>query len=430
MQTARVAVTCFSALVLSTPLSGCGSSDTSVSRDAGSDASHASGAATSAGGAGSGGRATGGAANGGAANGGAAAGGQTSGGSGGGGIDGGGTDAGGALPDASADGGHFLDASDGAVLPTCPSDAGAAGVAPGFHVVVFSAGSLFVQPAGMVFGADGKLYVANSHSLLDGSSGQGEVLAIDPAGVPTLFATDNLMRGPDSVAFGASVGGSAAPLLVAVEDELEAALRTTDAILRVSSSTTVLFDAYEPANLLRGPGGAFGTDLYYSARTELTGGPPNPLRLFHANDAGNSVGVFTVTGDGDGNDEIIGAGTFTWGTGGALGKDLYLGTVADVSFSPGSVDAVFRVSATGKARQLAPYLAFGLAGSANASGPYGDFLYAIGSTSLDRIDAAGHVTPIVPNLIKPKGIVFGPDGVLYIAETGAKRILKVEPCAP
>jgi hypothetical protein len=236
------------------------------------------------------------------------------------------------------------------------------------------------------------------------------------------------MRGPDSVLFGTAGDTGAPPLLVGVEDQVEAALRSTDSVLTVASGTTsVLFDVYEPANLLWGPGGGFGTDLYYTARSQLTGGPPNELRLFHWNGAGNGS-FFAVTNSTDAGGEVLGAAVFAWAHGGALGTDMYLGTVNDPTFTPGSFDALYRVHPNGKAELIANYYSGGLAPSPAPTGPYGDFLYSLGRSTLDRVDAFGTVTPILTGLDRPAGILFGPDDTLYVAETGAARIWKVTPC--
>lgn len=342
----------------------------------------------------------------------------------------GGTSLGGHAGDTPGAGGAVSEAgAGGSALPACGPAAGLT-VADGFRVDVFSASVLFVQPNAMVFGNDGKMYVANSHSLLSGASDQGEVLVVDGDGGAALYATDDAMRGPDGVAFLApSQAGELGTLLVATEDNDEAGLSSTDAILRVDGDKVSSFvDAAEPSSLLRAPGGAFGTDIYFTARENLTGGPPNPIKVFHRNDSGVG-GVFKITLSGDAATEIVGANVLTWGTGGTLGQDLYLGAVQDLPFSPGSGDAIYRVTGAGSATLLVSGRSSGLAASPKASGAYGDYLYALVGGSVLRIDAQANTTVVADGLSQPNGIVFGPDGVLYIADTGASRIVTVRPCA-
>jgi hypothetical protein len=284
----------------------------------------------------------------------------------------------------------------------------------------------------MVFGNDGKMYVANSRSYVSGIGDQGEILSIDSTGAQSVFVTDNLMRGPDALAFGdPGDAGGLGPLYVAIEDGDEAGVRANDFVLRVAgASASVFFDAYEPTTIIRGPGGAFGTNFYYCARTTFSNDPPNELRVFQRSEGGGG-GVFTVTSDADSGGEIMGAAFLTWGTGGTLGTDMYMSTIADGAFTPGSRDAIYRVQPNGRAMLVADgYRALGVAASPAASGPFGDSVYMLGATSIDRVDSAGNITPVVSGLTQPTGIVFGPDGMLYVSEAGRQRILKVRPCAP
>ena len=365
---------------------------TGVSGDAGATAAGAGGIEN-----GSGGESNGGESNGGESNGGESNGGESNGGA--------------------------------AALPACTAPGAVDGVAlSGFRADVFSEGNVLVEPNAMVFGNDGKLYVANSHSLLTGAVDVGEILALDAAGTQTIFATGDSMRGPDGVAFGLpESAGSLGPLYVAIEDGDESGVAAADYVLSVSDGvSTPVFDAFEPNDIVRGPV-AFGGDLYFTGRTPPVSAAPNPLRVFHFADGEGAQRLSDHRARGEA-DELVGAAVLTWGTGGALGTDLYLGTVADDPFSPTSVDAVYRVTPSGAASLLEAFSVDAIAASPAAQGPFGDFLYEIRNGTLERIDADGNVTPVMTGLARSFGLTFGPDGALYVAETAAARIIKLSAC--
>lgn len=351
------------------------------------------------------------------------------------GADGGARDAGSVdagPPDAAA-------ADAGPPLPPCGTDPGGSlVVAPGFRIDTVAEGDPLVEPLGMTLGLDDRIYVANSHSLFVSAADAGEIFRVDPDGTVTPFVTDMRLRGPMWVAFapGGAAGGPGIAY-VGTEDVDEALLHPSDWLLIHDGATTVVGPSTSENNRVAfGPGGAFGTDLWITGRERTDTATPNPYRLLRWDPAGSAAPAVVPITDGATATRLGGIGSFAWANGGTLGTDLYVSTFVDApGFTPGSEAAVWRVSPALEATRLTTgTFAADLAASPDPAGPWGDFLYATGDLSgegrVRRIDAAGVEMDVVSGLDSAFGLLFAPDGSLWVSDPRARRISRITHCRP
>lgn len=342
-------------------------------------------------------------------------------------LDGGASgDTGGALDaptlDARADAG-----TPDAPLPACTGAPGDLTVVEGFTVELVTEGDPLVDPVGLTFGDDGALYVANSHSWLSAGALRGEILRFED-GSFTTFVDDPRLVGPGWVAFDAD--GVA---YLGTEDADEAGGANDQLIIVDDGTVTDGPDASEVGRLDFGPGGAFGDDLYYTGRTSPVEVTPNPGVLLRWDPEGTAAPVALAILDG--TTPVGAVSAFGWGHGGALGTDLYVGTVLDPGYTPTASVAIWRVTPTLAATVVAADVqAADLVASPDPGGVWGDFLYVlrfdVASGTIVRVSAAGVVEPIVDHLSRAGALRFGPDGALWFSDTGGSAIYRLLPCAP
>jgi hypothetical protein len=293
---------------------------------------------------------------------------------------------------------------------------------------VFTQADRLVEPVGLLFASNGRLYVTSSSSWAGTTNAPGSIVAVDASGVQSLFVTHTLLRGPDFFAETPPADAGGGPrFLVQVEDADDFGTASTDAIVRTDgTSTDSLVPTSEGGSIEAGPGGAFGTDYYITSR-DL---PPAdaPYRVFKLTAAGTKT-AFPITESVEaGSREVVGSWYAALGKGGAFGTDLYVATLAS-QFDPGAINGVFRVNGSGSATRLVEGVQLiALAHNPQPGGAFGSRMYATSADRVVSIDAAGTVTPFVGNLVNPAGITFGPDGLLYVAESSAARVLRVRPC--
>lgn len=323
-------------------------------------------------------------------------------------------------------------AGEGGGLPLCVVDPTTTVAVPGFQIETLAEGDPLVDPVGLMFGLDGELYVGNSHSWLTVASTEpAEIFRVDDDGDLTLLVTDDRMRGTAWAAFapGGAPGGPGIAYM-GTEDVKEGFARFADWLAVYDGETFTLGpDSYENGKLDFGPGGDWGTDLYIIGR-ELPGKAAlGPSSLLTWDLDATPVPVEIVDED---TDLRLAIESFTFGRGGDLGTDMYVATFDDGELTPSQEVGIWRVDATLEATRLTEDLpVLDLTASPDASGPWGDFLYAGDfEDGLHRIGADGEVTDFVTGLGAPGGLVFGPDGALYVTEIAGKRIRKITPCAP
>jgi hypothetical protein len=321
--------------------------------------------------------------------------------------------------DGGVDGGSDAGPVDGGPVECEPGSTGIAFPSRMFTAEVFAMGGTLDEPVGLAFDAEGALTVANSASFLGGTD-PGTVISFDGAGTESAFAMDDLMEGPGYLDW--------APASATDFDEaLYLGAIDSDAVLKIASdgSAVELFAAaFDPGALLFGAGGDFGDDLYATSREDGDASAPNPYRVYRYASDGTRT-AFTVMASAG---EVLGARTLVQGPGGALGADLYVGTIEDPGFSPGSADAIYRVASDGSATRIAMDVrAVSLAAPA-PGGDFGEFLYAVSTTTIERVDADGNVEPFATGLMTSTGMAFGADGALYLAQPGAHRIVKISAC--
>jgi hypothetical protein len=318
---------------------------------------------------------------------------------------------------------------------TCrPDPAGAEVLVPGFRVETLAEGEPLLDPVGLAFGFDGRLYVANSHSWLTTSMEPGEILRLEDNGTLSTYFTDDRLRGPGFIAFLESETGGPGVLYAGTEDVKETRMHPSDWMLVYDGASAMVgADTYENSGVAFGPGGAWGTGLYYTGRSNVEGGVPNPGRLHRIGESGSAIVELRAE-----DDTAPGAAAvFDFGRGGSFGEDLYLATVEDdPSYTPDSSYAIWRADAEGNAVVLVPRVrTTGLVTPRDPEGPFGDYLYAAivdnaGNGTIHRIDASGEMTEFVTRLAYTGGIIYGPDGALYFTETATQRIRRITVCIP
>ncbi len=332
-------------------------------------------------------------------------------------------------------------AADSGTIDTGTADSGPATcdpTAPGivfpsreWNAEVVAAGALVDEPVGVAFDGRGALLFSNSSSWIGAGVDPGDVLEVN-GGTLGAFAADDLMVGPGHVAFlGAAAGGFAPGLYLATEDG--SAAGGTDTILEISPDgmTVAALTAAvtDPGEVEFGGGGDFGDDLYVTTRERDDSTAPNARVLVRVASDGTTT-PFDVM---DGSTVITGAWSLEFGPGGALGTDLFLGTIDDPGFSPGSIDGIYRVRASdGEATLFATGIRpRAIAAPAPASplvGAFGEHLYVVTANTILRINAARVVETFATGIMSTAGMRFGPDGALYIAQPGAGRVIRVSPC--
>jgi hypothetical protein len=205
----------------------------------------------------------------------------------------------------------------------------------------------------------------------------------------------------------------------------------SDAVLKVAAdgSLVEILSAVvnDPGELEIGDGGDFGEDVYVTSRENASSGVPNQ-RQVHRITADGTTTVFTIM---DGSSEITGAWALELGPGGALGTDLYLGTIEDPGFSPGSMNAIYRVRASDGEANLFATGVRPLAMAAPApGGDFGEYLYVVTANAIVRFDPMGDGEMFADGIMSSAGLRFGPDGALYLAQPGGGRVIRIAACAP
>lgn len=313
-------------------------------------------------------------------------------------------------------------AADGGGGPSCaPGDAGVT-FSPGlWQAHVFTSGNLIDEPVGLAFDGAGTLLVVTSHSWLGADDRAGAVVAVDAAGNQQAHASGAALRGPAYAAFAPS-GSPFSGLYLGIEDGDEQG-DGHDAILRVQggSITELSTVGSEHGPLAFAPGGAYGTDLYVASRTFLLG-MPNELRLFRLSSGGARAQV-TIERDGA---ELLGATAFAFD---ADGDGLLLATLDDPIFTPGSVDALWRVDGDGVANLVSGALRLRYLARAPAGGPLSGYAYGVTATGgLIRIDDSDRVETIGFGFGQAEAIAFDPAGAMYVADSAAGHIVQITPC--
>ncbi|MBW2460465.1 MAG: hypothetical protein JRH11_02380 [Deltaproteobacteria bacterium] len=296
---------------------------------------------------------------------------------------------------------------------------------------VVAEGVLVDEPVGVAFDGRGALLFSNSSSWIGAGVDPGDVLEVN-AGTLGAFAADDLMVGPGHVAFlGVAAGGFDPGLYLATEDG--SAAGGTDSILEVSPDGTTVASltaaVTDPGEVEFGTGGDFGDDLYVTTRERDDSTAPNARTLVRVASDGTATAVDVV----DGSTAVTGAWSLEFGPGGALGTDLFLGTIDDSGFSPGSMDAIYRVRASdGRATVFSsgirPRAMAAPAPTSPLAGAFGEHLYVVTGNTIVRINARRAVETFATGIMSTAGMRFGPDGALYIAQPGAGRVIRVSPC--
>ncbi|MEM9067318.1 MAG: hypothetical protein AAGE52_02390 [Myxococcota bacterium] len=288
-----------------------------------------------------------------------------------------------------------------------------------WNAVVAAEGAALDQPVSVDFDGD-RLLVSNSASWLVISTAAGNILEVE--GTVGVLASGASFLGPSYVAWNTGADGFAEGLYVSIEDA------AGPGILAVSpdgSSVSTLGNATEPGEIEFGPGGAWGGQLYVPARERADAVMPNPFEVYRYDATGMRTRVAITVGGAP----LVGAFVLEFGPGGALGTDLYVGTVMDTGFSPGSIPAIYRVAADGTATEITRgFRPFGIAAPAMTAGPFGEFLYVSNGTGITRVDADGTAEMFAETLTATASLRFGPDGSLYLAEPGEPRVLQISPC--
>ncbi len=312
--------------------------------------------------------------------------------------------------------------------PTCtPVASGITFPTEEWNAEVVAEGSELVEPVSVSWNASGLMLITNSASWIGASTDAGNIIQND-SGTSSVFATDPLFQGPGFAVWNTgAAGGFEEGLYVAIEDA--SAAGGNDGILEVAadgSTVTVLSgELADPGEVENGPGGDFGDDLFVTSRERYDTSAPNPRE------------VYTVASDGtttryaimDGSSTVTGAWALEFGPGGDLGSDLYLGTIEDPGFSPGSMDAIYRVRASdGEASVFAASIRPLAMAAPAPGGDFGAYLYVVTSDEILRVDRTGSPETFATGIMSSAGLRFGSDGALYLAQPGAARVIRITPC--
>jgi hypothetical protein len=184
-------------------------------------------------------------------------------------------------------------------------------------------------------------------------------------------------------------------------------------------------DLTDPGEIENGPGGDFGDDLFVTSRERNDSSTPNPRELYTVAADGTTTRFAVV----DGSDDVTGAWSLEFGPGGDLGADLFLGTIEDPGFSPGSMDAIYRVRASdGEANVFASAIRPRALAAPAPGGDFGEYLYVVTTNEILRLDRTGSPETFATGIMSTAGLRFGSDGALYVAQPGAGRVIRISPC--
>ncbi len=313
--------------------------------------------------------------------------------------------------------------------PTCtPAASGISFPTMEWNAEVVAEGTELNEPVSVAWNGSGLMLITNSMSWIGASTEVGNVIEND-SGTLGVFAMDALFQGPGHAVWNTgATGGFDEGLYVAIEDAgvaggVDGVLRVSPDGMTVEALTGALVD---PGEIENGPGGDFGDTLFVTSRERNDSSTPNARE------------VYTVASDGttnlypivDGSSDVTGAWSLEFGPGGDLGNDLFLGTIEDPGFSPGSMDAIYRVRASdGEANIFSASIRPLAMAAPTPGGDFGEYLYVVTSNEILRLDRTGAPETFATGIMSTAGLRFGSDGALYVAQPGAGRVIRISPCA-
>lgn len=276
-------------------------------------------------------------------------------------------------------------------------------VPEGYRVEVFAQTGVGA-PEGLAFGPGTAGWTTD---LFVGDETEDRILRVTATGqVSTLAASTSLCRKPEGVAFDrAGLYGST--LLSADDGQyVKTTAGGTPAALGGAAA------AARTGTIAMAPAGAFG-GLAYTSSVDTD-------RIYRL----GTNGALTTFATG-----IRGAEGLAFGPGGSWGTQLYVADAALTGLSA-TIDgdaALYRVDASGQVSlvvQDAGLLAGASALAFDAAGSFGGDLFVsdILNERLLRVTPTGQITVFATgfgNLFASGGLAFGPDGALYVADTGS-----------
>lgn len=300
-------------------------------------------------------------------------------------------------------GGRPLRAAFSSIFRVGAGTAPAVTVPAGYRVEVFAESGVGA-PEGLAFGPGSGGWTSD---LFVGDETQDRILRVTPTGqVSTHAASTSLCRKPEALAF--DRGGLYGGALLSADD--------AQYVKITSAGATAAFGGAAPAartgTLVQAPAGPFG-GLCYTSSVDTD----QVYRL----GVGGALTTF-ATG-------LRGVEGLAFGPGGAWGSDLYLAdaSLTGLSAAINGDAAIYRLDSAG-VRTLVVQDSGLLSGAAalafDTVGHFdGDlFVSDVLNERLLRVTPTGEVSVFATgfgNLFASGGLVFGPDGALYVADTGS-----------